>query len=172
MCFMQAESSENLKITRQNWAVFPCLVDVSAYETETFPVETENETETLAFEKRDARHTNTVSRPRHVSRHPTLTNTLEETSFCKPKWLTIRERKTLQFQQIYPKRNWSLDILWGTTNYWNVWSFGCFRFGKLLWHLSNLQIKKQTNIMLKLQGQHLFHFYQHIHEINDKQKYN
>ena len=46
MCFMQAESSENLKITRQNWAVFPCLVDVSAYETETFPVETENETET------------------------------------------------------------------------------------------------------------------------------
>ena len=57
MCFMQAESSENLKITRQNWAVFPCLVDVSAYETETFPVETENETETLAFETETRRET-------------------------------------------------------------------------------------------------------------------
>ena len=53
MCFMQAESSENLKITRQNWAVFPCLVDVSAYETETFPVETE----TLAFETETRRET-------------------------------------------------------------------------------------------------------------------
>ena len=53
MCFMRAESSENLKITRQNLAVFPCLVDVSAYETETFPVETE--TETLAFET-ETRH--------------------------------------------------------------------------------------------------------------------
>ena len=52
MCFMQAESSENLKITRQNWAVFPCLVDVSAYETET-----ENETETLAFKTETRRET-------------------------------------------------------------------------------------------------------------------
>ena len=57
MCFMQAESSENLKITRQNWAVFPCLVDVSAYETETFPVKTKNETETLAFETETRRET-------------------------------------------------------------------------------------------------------------------
>ena len=56
MCFMQAESSENLKITRQNWAVFLCLVDVSV-SYETFPVETENETETLAFETETRRET-------------------------------------------------------------------------------------------------------------------